>query len=448
MFSKSKYIIICFICGCTAVGPDYSEPIIDLPDRFLGSASSSLLAAPKAEWWKGLNDPILNDLIERGLTQNLDVSASVERIRAAELALGQVGYTAQASGDLSSSVNRSGLLDDRGVQQTETTTLNAQYVFDLFGGIRREIEQATANIGQAQANAGTVRLGYLTEITSAYVQARHFQNAAAITRRTIARQEETLELVRFRVELGDAAKLEEQQALERLNTFKANLPALQAGFETQVLRIATLLAEPAEPLLRQMQKGAPQPRPGIVGTLGVPADLIRNRPDIRSAEREYAAAIAAIGVAQARLYPSLSISGSISDSTLNTWSLGPRFSIPIFNRNVLSSRRDVAQSEARQAEIAWKSAIFGAVEDVQTALSQIRSTQKQVNAWQRVTNISLELVDLSKAAYEAGGIPLTDVLSAQLSLTNNELSFARAKLDHTIAWVELQVATGKGWSVE
>ena len=439
-------LIVGTLSACASVGPDYQAPEIDLTNRFVGGGSNNLKQAAQAQWWTGFHDPLLNSLVAKGINQNLDVAASLERIRAARLALGQSGFNAQISGDLDASFTRSGTFPGSGVVDTESASVDARYVFDLFGGVRRGREQAEAILGQAEFEAGTVRLGFLTEITSAYVQARFFQNAAEITRQTIANQSQTLNLVRFRLDAGEATKLEEQQALERLNTFKARLPILVAGFEGQVLRIATLLAEPAQPLLRKMQPGANQPWPRGSVHSGIPADLVRNRPDVRAAERNLAAAVARVGVAEAALYPSLNISGNVSVGTSDTWRLGPALSLPVFNRGVLSSRRDVAASEAKQAELAWRSTALQAIEDVQVALSSLRNTGTRIGALNNVVNSSTALVELSTEAYSGGAAPLTDILDAELSLANNRQSVAEARLDYSLAWIQLQVAAGKGWA--
>lgn len=438
--------IAAVLSGCASLGGPYKAPEIAVPARFVGTSSSALQNAADIQWWHGLNDAHLNDLITRGLAQNLDIAASLERIRAAQFATGLSGLNAQISGALSSQRTRAGTLPGTATTQATSTTANAQYVFDLFGGVQQGTLQAQASLEQATFSAGTVRLGYLAEITSAYVQARYFQNAAEITRQSISQQQRTLELVQFRVEVGDAARLEEQQALERLNSFKASLPTLIAGFEAQTLRIATLLAEPAGPILARMQRGASQPWPRRTGRTGLPADVVRNRPDVRAAERGYAAAVAAVGVAQAQLYPSLSISGRLAASTPDTWSFGPTVSLPLLNRGALLANKKVAASNATQAEIAWRAAVFSAIEDVQIAHSSLRNTGAQIGALTQVIRSSTELVSLSEAAYEAGSSPLTDVLSAELSRANNRLSLARARMDYALAWIQLQIAAGKGWA--
>ena len=439
-------IFISTTSACTVVGPDYSAPQSNVPSRFVGGGSSALVEAAQVAWWKSLKDPLLNDLVARGLSRNLDIAASLKRIDAARAQLGQTGVNAQVSGSISAQTRRG----DSGFGSSQTNSVNADanYVFDLFGGFRRGVEQSEAALGQAEFDTATVRLGYLAELVSSFVQARYFQNAAEISRQTIASQTRTLRLVQVRVDTGDASQLELQQARQVLDRSRADLPLLRANFEANVFRMATLLAEPAGPLLKRMQRGSGLPSPRHLGKSGVPADLIRNRPDVRAAERGLAASIAAIGVAEAQLYPSLTISGTLVASSQDSWSFGPAISLPLLGRGALAARRNAAIAQAEQAEIAWRNQVLGATEDVQTSLSLTRGLSGQVAALRRVTDASSNLLSLSRASYENGASPITDVLDAEQAVSSARFSLLGARRDFALAWIELQIATGKGWLSE
>lgn len=439
-------IFISTTSACTVVGPDYSAPQSNVPSRFVGGGSSALVEAARVAWWKSLKDPLLNDFVARGLSQNLDIAASLKRIDAARAQLGQTGVNAQVSGSISAQTRRG----DSGFGSSQTNSVNADanYVFDLFGGFRRGVEQSEAALGQAEFDAATVRLGYLAELVSSFVQARYFQNAAEISRQTIASQTRTLRLVQVRVDAGDASQLELQQARQVLDRSRADLPLLRANFETNVFRMATLLAEPAGPLLKRMQGGAGLPSPRYLGKTGVPADLIRNRPDVSAAERGLAASTAAIGVAEAQLYPSLTIGGTLVASSQDSWSFGPAISLPLLGRGALAARRNAAIAQAEQAEIAWRNQVLAATEDVQTSLSLTRGLSGQVAALRRVSDASSNLLSLSRASYENGASPITDVLDAEQALSSARFSLLGARRDFALAWVELQIATGKGWLSE
>lgn len=432
--------------GCGTVGPDYATPTVDMATQFAARPAAQPLNGVADAWWTQLNDPLLSGFIQQGAMQNLDVKAAVERITAAHATLGGTGANSQFDGNFSASVQRQ--KRDSQFGTTNNAQFDGRYVIDLFGGFARGQEQALANYDAAQLDVGTVRLAYLADMTNSYLQARYFQAAAGITRQTIASRRKTLSLVEQRRDMSEATELELQQARSLLAAAEAPLPVLVANFELNVFHIATLLAVPAEPILARMQAGAGQPRPGRTTTVGIPADLLRNRPDIRYAERNLAAATAAVGVAEAQLYPSVSLQGTVGAGTTDHWQFGPSVALPIFNRGFLRSRKMVALSQAREAEIGWRKSVLVAVEDVQSASSLYESWNRQVQFLERAASASRDVLDLSQQSYQEAAITLTDVLDAERQNASNQLAVADAVRNYAISWMKLQVATGKGWGVE
>lgn len=431
------------VSGCT-VGPDYAAPNMQLPATFLNAGSAELVNAAAEQWWRALNDPTLNQLIERGLDQNLDMEISFERIRAAQAAVSRSGLNSQISGDLRAQAQVSENNPGNKVEAT-SVRLNANYVFDLFGGVRRGREQALANFEASQFRAGTVRLAYLSDIVNNYVQARYYQRAASITRSTIQSRRKTLSLTNRRREAGEATELEVQQARSQLRSAEASLPILEANFEVSVFRIATLLAEPAGPLMMQMKDGGKQPIPKTMGKVGVPADLLRNRPDVRTAERNVAAATAAIGVAEAELYPSLVLGGTVTDSTRDNWTFGPTLNFPLLSRGILKANKKIAISQAREAELTWRQSVLRAVEDVQINQSLTKHWYKQLSLNRQASRASAQVLSLSRDSYQGGAITLTDVLDAERANANDKMAIAAACRDFALSWARLQVAVGRGW---
>ena len=444
--NRSLFPLLCGVAlvGCDRLGPDYQAPSIELSNQFTNAAPSSLQNAASSKWWEKLNDPLLNELVARGSSQNLDVQTALERMTSAEAALGTVGLNAQTGGSLTASATRQDF--GAGVTTNRNSAIDGRYVLDLFGGFARGQEQALANFDAAQVNVGVVRLAYLADITSAYVQARYFQEAAAITRSTIRSRKQTLDLVSQRRSAGEATELEVQQARSDLASSEAGLPILVANFETNVFRVATLLAEPAQPILARMQAGSAQPRPSGFTTIGHPADLLRNRPDIQVAERNLAAATAAVGVAEAQLYPSITLNGTLGTGTTDSWSFGPSLNVPVLNRGVLQANQEIAESTAREAELNWRSTVLAAVEDVQSALTLCLNWRRQLTSLERASAASASVLDLSRESYRGGAITLTDVLDAERQHANNRLSMADALRNYTLSWMDVQVTTGQGWS--
>lgn len=432
------------VSGCTVVGPNFTRPATSVTRQFVGGGSAALVEAATLRWWKALNDQSLNELVDRGLQQNLSIEAGIERIRQADAALGRTGLNAQTTGAIGAQTRRQSN-ETQGEFTNSSVSAEANYVFDLFGGIRRGRQQAIANFEAAQFDVGTVRLAYLFDIVEAYVQARFFQAADRILRGTVESRRQTLSLVMRRRDVGDATVLDVAQARTELSTARAQIPLLKSSFESNVFRIATLLAEPAGPLLSFLKRSAKQPLPRGIGQQGVPADLLRNRPDIRFAEKNLAAATAAIGVAEAALYPSLTLNGSIVEGNFDSWSFGPTLQLPLLNRGFLKANRNIAISQARQANIGWRNAVLIAVEEVQASLTTTKQWAVQLQALRAARTGSGEVLRLSRQSYEAGGIILTDVLEAERFNAVNDLNVAEACRDYARSWAQLQVASGKGW---
>lgn len=438
------------LVACDVVGPNYSSPQADIQSQFVGGGSRQLIAASENRWWTNLGDPLLSEFVERGNMHNLDIQLALERIRASEAAAGRVGVNALTNGGLNASTTQGEVTIGGRTSQndSETVSVNANYVFDLFGGAARSEEQARAVIQGAQADVGVVRLAFLSQLINSYIQARFFQTSAAITSSTIRSRRETLALVQQRRDAGEATELEVQQARANLRSSEASLPNTQANFDANIFAIATLLAEPADEIRRLMHQSHGLPRPRTPSASGVPADLIRNRPDIRSAERNLAAATAAIGVSEAQLYPSISLGGSIAGGDAQQWSFGPSLNIPLLNRGVLKANVEVAESQARQAELQHRQTVLTAVEEVQAALTLCLGWHRQLNSQEAAERAAASVLNLSRESYRGGAITLTEVLDAERQLANSRLSTADALRNYSASWVQMHIATGQGWRAE
>ncbi|QUS36181.1 efflux transporter outer membrane subunit [Falsirhodobacter algicola] len=430
------------LAGC-AVGPTYETPSMPVASTFNEASAASIGEVAKRQWWTQFNDPMLTDLVQRGLAQNLDLAAQNQRIEAARASLRQTGVSDAISGDLSTTSERSGS-DSSAAAYNTSSTLSADLVIDLFGRVRRQREAAVADLGAAEAGMGVSRLAYLSSIIGAYLDARYAQNALELTRQTIDTRTRTLEITRNQRASGAATELDEAQVQALLDNARADIPALEAQFLSNIYAIATLLAEPAQPLVTRMQAGAPQPRPHDAGGIGIPADLVRNRPDVRQAEREYASAVADLGYATAQLYPSVTLSGSVTEGGSNSWSFGPSLSLALLNRPQLIATRDEAAATAREAEVTWRQTVLEAVEDVQDANSTWRRDGQTVSLLNRSVNSYSRALELSQQNFEAGALSLLDLLDTDRSLASARLSLADAIRDQAVDWATLQVALGAG----
>jgi multidrug efflux system outer membrane protein len=432
--------------ACSPVGPDYEAPRIELSQAFVNGSSQALRDAARTAWWTGFGDPVLNELVDIGLRQNLDIRAATERIRAARANIDRFGIPQQAEGGIAAEARRIETPGGTIVEQSGLTA-DAFFVLDMFGEFTRARQGAVANLEAVQFDAGTARLAYLAEIITAYNETRYFQAAASITRQSIGSRRQTLDLVQRRADAGEATSLELAQARSLLATAEAGLPILIGRYEENVFRIATLVAQPAELVKARMDSVRGQLRPRGGTPVGVPADILRNRPDVRAAERNFAAATASIGVTEAQLLPRLTIDGSITVGDNDSWGFGPSLILPLLNQPVLQANVRVAQSNARQAELVWRGAVLNAVEDTQSALALTRQWANQTAAFGRAVQASTEVLDLSRQSYDVGGTTLLDVIDAERLIFENRLDLANATRNWASSFVQLQVGTGKGWLV-
>ena len=434
------------LTACTAVGPEYQQPTAPIAARFASGGATTIGEVSAQRWWLAFNDTVLNTLVDRGLAQNLDVQSALSRVAEAQASARATGMSAQISGTISGSAMRSG-----GDAIAPLTTRQAGFapalIIDLFGGTARAREQALAQLEAAQLDVGTARLAYLSSLVSTYIDLRYYQQALAISRQTIASRRETLALVQRQERAGTATALSVAQSQASLDEARASLPSLEQGFYSATYAIATLLAEPVQTLQPMLERGAAQPTARGNARAGVPAELLRNRPDVRSAERTYAAAVANVGVAEADLYPSLSLGGTITTSGGTTWSFGPSLSIPVLNQPVLRANRDRAIAQAKQAELTWKAAVLSAVEEVQVAQSDLSRNARAVAATRRSVNSYTQVVTLSRQTYQAGTTTLLDLLESQRSLATANLSLASVTRDLAASWARVQIASGKGWAI-
>lgn len=435
--------LLLFTTACAPVGPSYQRPEVTLAASFAEGTGGQLGEVATRQWWSQYQDRTLNDLVARGLRQNLSIAAALERIRAAEASLRASGGASAVSGDLSASSTRAGG-DGLTTGQTNSGSLSASLALDLFGGIRRGAQSAAADLEAARADEGTVRLAYLSAIVGAYIDARYYQESLSLTRQTIALREETLNLTQAKVRAGTATEYEEAQIRALLDAARADLPGLESSFLTQVYTIATLLGEPADPLLRQLQGGRAQPRPRGGLSTGIPAELLRNRPDVRSAEQALVAATADIGVAEADLLPSLTLGGSVTESGGTGWSFGPTLSLPVLSQPRLRASRDRAISLARQAELDWRAAILSAVQDVQSSHSRWLRLRRETGLREQSVASYARAAELSRQAFDAGSISLSELLDDDRSLASARLSLAGSVRNLAIEWATVQVALGAG----
>ncbi|WSH67875.1 efflux transporter outer membrane subunit (plasmid) [Rhizobium ruizarguesonis] len=453
-------VITLLLAGCVS-GPDHAPPQMPLPAKFQEGGSKSNGDVVAAQWWTAYRDKQLDGLVAHGLSENLDVLQALERINSASANVTVAGAGGLPSLDVGASHTVYG---EKGSQRTtigKNTTggeASLSWLLDFFGQYRRSKESAIASLGAAYATADNAKLTFLKDLVESYIDARYYQERIALSQASLKSRQQTYELTQLQLKAGAASRLDVVQAEGLVQSTKSDIPGLEQSFTESAHHIATLLGMPAASLMGELQKSAGQPvfRGDI--RAGIPADLIRNRPDIRKAERDLAAAVADIGAAEAQLYPSISLSGSISPSwvkssgtsggTLTSWSFGPTLNLPIFDGGKLRANVDIEKSDAKAQYLTWKEAVLNGVEEVENALSAVRRDTQTLAPLRRQVQTAEESLALSTTSYKDGASSLLDVLDAQRSVSDAQASLAATVQEVAKDYVDLYVAIGAGYLTE
>lgn len=447
------------LSGCV-VGPDHKTPEIQLPGKFAEAGKTSNGDISTVAWWNAFNDSRLNGYVSTGLAQNLTVMQAIERINQAEAQVISAGAgslpSLTAQGQHTTSQTK-GSYRDVPVTNASSGSLSVSWLLDLFGRYQRSKESANASLDAAYSTVDVQRLTLISAVTAAYIDVRYYQERLAIARQNLSSRRETLDLTKLQLEAGAASRLDVVQSEGLVNSTLSQIPGLETSFRKAAHRIATLLGMPASSLITELQKGARQPVARAIPPSGIPADLIRNRSDIRVAERNLAAAVAKIGVAEAQLYPSIELGGAITPSynfvsgggrgSANGWSFGPSIVLPILDGGSIRANIDLANSQAREQYLVWKSTVLNAVEEVENALAAVNRDQRTVAALRKTVASYQEALQLSTASYRDGASSLLDVLDAQRSVSDAQANLATAIQQTAQDYVSLNVALGGGYAV-
>lgn len=439
-------VLASFVASCGVVGPNYERPLVALEGQYALDPDPSLRAAAHDMWWTALADPMLDRLMQRALAQNLDVRSAVARIAQAQAQLRATGVSSQLSGEVEATgraVWTDGDYNDRAQVRAAP-----EFVLDLFGERQRQSEAAQAVLDRAVFETAASRLALQLALVSSYLDLRYFQELETLRNRSVQNQLRVVDAVRQRQAARADTKVVLQRAEAELQLQRALIPQAKQGQQRAALRLATLMAEPFMPLLHEVGRRPEQPRPATNIAPGVPAELLKNRPDVRAAEATLRATVARVGVSEAQLYPRLALSGSLgvaSDISGTSISIGPTVSVPLFDRTARLAGRKAAIARAEEAELLWRATVLSSVEEVQLNLSQLRTSDQEVAALAAAVSKFRAAARLSRDAFRLQAITHLEILDAEDSLTDAEFRLLNARRAYAGAWSQLNVAIGQGW---
>jgi NodT family efflux transporter outer membrane factor (OMF) lipoprotein len=466
----SLVLATALVSACS-VGPDYrprSAVQLGVPEAW------SVPAAPSSEdlqrWWGKFDDPLLGQLVEQAAGANLDLAQAVARLRQAREALvvSRSGLLPSVSG--SGGYSRTETLRGGGTTLTlpdgtvTNTTggggrsnfslgLDASYQVDLFGGVRRGVEASRAQYEAAGFDYATTLLAVQSEVARNYVLARAYQAQLANARASLAIQDDNLEIAGFRVQAGLVSSLDQEQARASRAQTAASIPSIAQQYNAAVSRIGVLTGQAPGALKPLLAEAKPIPRgPATVG-VGIPANVLRQRPDVRAAERTLAAATAQIGVAKAQLYPALSISGSIDSTAPNigglfdtiTGGLFAGLAQAIFNGGRLNAQVRSSRAGADAAYAAYKQTVLTALEDVENAVVALQTAEERERQFAIALDAANASTILARSQYRSGLTDFTTLNTQEAALISARNGLLQARSDRATALIALYGALGGGW---
>ncbi len=447
-----------------SVGPDYRPPQADMPAHWTETPGTirANTESTTHSWWTLFRDPALDSLITRAITANLDLRIAETRIREARA---QRGLTASASapsfgagGSFTKNQTSENIISGGVSQDLFRASFDAGWEIDIFGRTRRQVEAADATIAASEEEKRGVRITLEAEVARNYLDLRANQQRLKIARDNIRIEEQTAALIRNKFEIGLGGELEVAQAEAQLALTRSEIPPLESATSQAMHQLALLLGQQPQSLKAELAIVASiPPVPPLLPTI-LPSELLRQRPDIRTAERKLAAATATVGASIAELFPRFSLSALIglqSNSLANLvtassqyWSAGPAVQWSLFDGG--RSRATIAISEARrdQAQATYEKTVLTALAETENALvAYAREQEKHKILGQAVTS-GQQAMTIAKGQYEAGLTTFLNVLLSEAALYQSQDKLTQSNQQLALDMVALYKALGGGWQTE
>jgi NodT family efflux transporter outer membrane factor (OMF) lipoprotein len=447
------------------VGPDYQAPTPDVPagwtrlDPTARPVARAETPGDLSQWWQRLNDPLLSGLIEEALQASPDLRTAQARLREARARRTVAAAAQYPSVTASGGASRSQSSEEVGGGDTRnffSAGFDANWELDVFGGVRRGVEAAEADLAASLASLEDTQVSLASEVALNYVEVRTRQILLGIARDNLASQSETLQLTEWRAQAGLVSSQDVEQARSNREQTRAQIPLLETSLAEAEHALDILLGKTPGTLHARL--AAPRELPALPDQIavGIPADTLRQRPDVRAAERRLAAETARVGVAEAARYPSFNLSGSIGLEALTFGALGSSDAVasslfagiagPLFDAGRLRAQVEIQDAVREQARVAYEQTVLVALRDVENALVALVRNRERVEALANAVESVRNAAQLARQRYSAGLIDFQSVLDSERSVLLLEESLASARATGVQALIRLYKALGGGWS--
>ncbi len=425
---------------------------------WLGTARAASEADPSqalAQWWQRFDDPMLNTLVTQALQSNTSLRSARAALQQAR-ALRDVKNAGLKPGMAASVSGRRSKATGEEASNSFGASLDAQWTPDVFGGNRSALEAAELDAQASQATLADVQVSVAAEVALAYIALRSQQTQTAIARTNLDSQEETLQITDWRAQAGLTTSLEVEQARTAAAQTRAQIPTLLANITKSQGALAVLTGQLPQALQTQLAAPQPVPQVAIEKAMNLPAQTLRQRPDVRAAEHRITAALARVSVAEAALYPSFSISGSLGlnaltlagltngASVLNSLLAG--VTVPLFDAGGTQAQVRAQEATLEQTRANYQTVVLTALKEVEDALVTLNGDNAQLSHLQTAAESASLAALLAQNRYTSGLIDFQTVLQTQRTLLTAQSSVASTTAEVSADHVRLYKALGGGWN--
>ena len=463
MFSRplagTCILLSLLLSGCASVGPDYQEPEVDVESAWLDIEEPQISGdiPEDPQWWSSsFHDPDLDRLIETALAQNLTVRSAGLRVLQSQqqlaIAIGsQYPQQQQATGSASRQKESGTTFNNYSLG------FNLAWEVDFWGRFSRQVESASALLDASVADYDGVVLSLVSQVAQNYILIRTFQERIKVNRENTRLQQEALTITRVKLDAGAVSELDVDQAGSLLYNTKATVFSLETSLQQLKNSLAILLGKPPHDLNYLLTAGVEIPTAPANIALGMPQDLLRRRPDVRSAERGLAAQSAQIGFAVTDLYPHFTIGGSIGTSALstgdlfetdsNTFSLFGMFEWDLFNYGRLKSNVRLQDARFQQLLVDYQNTVLVAQGDVENTIVAYLNSHEQLKAYRMAAAASQRSVDVATIQYQEGSITFNTLISTLAANTQQQDLLSSTQGSVAASLVQVYKALGGGWEI-
>jgi NodT family efflux transporter outer membrane factor (OMF) lipoprotein len=446
------------LSACASVAPPTSPALPDglVPSAWRASGAPTESADPSAlaAWWQRFDDPELTGLVTKALQANTDVRAAQAALRQARAQSDVQRAALVPALGISASAQRS-RSGDNDASNVFQAGFDASWEPDIFGGNRGAVEASEADALASAGSLANARVSLAAEVATGTINLRGLQALLAITRRTLASQQETVQITRWRAQAGLVSSLDVEQAVAAAEQVAAQVPDLQSRIDQAINALAVLAGQAPGTLQASLGQARPIPQPPADLALAFPAETLRQRPDVRSAEHRVSAALARVAVADAARYPAFRLSGSLGLSalTLGTVTSGSSvvssllagISAPLLDGGAALAQVRVQEAALEQARVEYQATVLAALQEVEDALVALNGDRDRLVRLQAAATAAANADLLARHRYQSGLIDFTTVLSAQRTLLSVQESMTSAQATLSAGHVRLYKALGGGW---